>query len=584
MTLVIEKIFPRTLDALVSQFRTASLQGGRLEAWVFDDAADRANAQAALKANGIEAIIRSAYKPLVHFFLEEVERPGDIVSVRIGYPVIEGIERRFLLESYPLSALLDGAEITFDAGTAVPFTYDVAIAYRDGSKVEKQVFAPNRSHIDPAGEDATSPAGWLRVTKGAEIITDEALETDIESLFHTAITAIENHDWGQTEPYFEELSIRAEIATRDVPLACRHETLSLAEALHEDLYFSLLEIFQKKSARPRGDRGLKPGQIVPEILHNSGALSLRIETRPLDVADRDMPKADIDTAPHALSVAQIRAELDAIGGQALSAQSRGGRRLDARYVAGSDPAVIISGGQHANETSGIVGALRAARQLAKQPGAHFVISPLENPDGYALHGRLTALHKSHMHHAARYTGFGNDLEYEPDAVGGKPGYERAIRTQSQTVSGAQLHVNLHGYPAHEWTRPFSGYVPRGFEMWTIPKGFFLIMRHHADWQRQAELLIDRVTAHLSTNRKLLDFNAEQIALFTRHAGEAGFTMVNGFPCLISVDDRHQTPLTLITEYPDETIEGDAFIDAHTAQMETVLGAYAAWQEIVAAAD
>lgn len=584
MTLIIEKTFPRTLDALVSQFSAAPFEGARLEAWVFDDAQDRAKAQAAFQANGIEAIIRSAYKPLVHFFLEEAERPGEIASVRIGYPVIEGSERRFLLESYPLSALLDGAEITFDAGSAAPFTYDVTITYRDGTRVETQVFAPNRSHTDPAGETAISPAGWLRVTKGTETVTDEALETDIESLFHTAITAVDNHDWGQTEPYFEELNIRAEVAARDVPLACGHETISLAEALHEDLYFSLLEIFQKKSGRPRGDRGLKPGQIVPEILHNSGALSLRIETRPLAVADRDMPNAAIDNAPHALSVAQIRAELDAVGGKALSAQSRADRRLDARYVAGSDPAVIISGGQHANETSGIIGALRAARQLAQQPGAHFVISPLENPDGYALHGRLTAIHKSHMHHAARYTGFGNDLEYEPDAVDGKPGYERAIRTQSQAVCNAQLHVNLHGYPAHEWTRPFSGYVPRGFEMWTIPKGFFLILRHHTDWQEQAEMLIDRVTAHLSENRKLLAFNAEQIALFTRHAGETGFTMVNGFPCLVSVDDRHQTPLTLITEYPDETIEDDAFIDAHTAQMETVLGAYTAWKEIVAAAD
>jgi hypothetical protein len=49
--------------------------------------------------------------------------------------------------------------------------------------------------------------------------------------------------------------------------------------------------------------------------------------------------------------------------------------------------------------------------------------------------------------------------------------------------------------------------------------------------------------------------------------------------MISIDDRHDVPLTLITEYPDETIYGDAFIAAHTAQMATVVTAYDAWQNL-----
>ncbi len=49
--------------------------------------------------------------------------------------------------------------------------------------------------------------------------------------------------------------------------------------------------------------------------------------------------------------------------------------------------------------------------------------------------------------------------------------------------------------------------------------------------------------------------------------------------MISIDDRHDVPLTLITEYPDETIYGDAFIAAHTAQMATVVAAYDALQSL-----
>ncbi|MBM7327338.1 peptidase M14, partial [Agrobacterium sp. S2] len=264
----------------------------------------------------------------------------------------------------------------------------------------------------------------------------------------------------------------------------------------------------------------------------------------------------------------------------FQARSRSGRVLSARYVAGSDAAVMISGGQHPNETTGIVGAIRGARKLADRKGAHFTISPLENPDGYALHQRLRVDNPRHMHHAARYTALGDDLEYRTPENSAAHLNEKEIRFKAQEMSGASLHVNLHGYPSHEWTRPLSGYVPRNFAMWTLPKGFFLIIRHHADWESRAEALLDKVTRHLGAIPGLLDYNNRQIALYEIHAGETGFRIINGFPCLSSIDDRHTVPMTLITEYPDETIYGTDFITGHTAQMETVLSAYDAWQEIL----
>ena len=181
-----------------------------------------------------------------------------------------------------------------------------------------------------------------------------------------------------------------------------------------------------------------------------------------------------------------------------------------------------------------------------------------------------------MHHAARYTAFGDDLEYRqnPAAL-----YEHGIRAQAEALTGAQLHINLHGYPAHEWTRPLSGYVPRGFAMWTLPKGFFLVMRHREGWGDIARRLTEAVTADLARNTALMDMNARQIALYGIHAGETGFEMINGFPCYIGHDPRHRVPLTLITEYPDETIYGDAYTAAHTSQMQTVLAAHAAWQQL-----
>lgn len=78
---------------------------------------------------------------------------------------------------------------------------------------------------------------------------------------------------------------------------------------------------------------------------------------------------------------------------------------------------------------------------------------------------------------------------------------------------------------------------------------------------------------------LVAFNATQIDLFETHAGALTFPVVNGFPYLLSEDPDQLTPLMLITEYPDETVTGDAFVQAHTAQMATVMAAYHTFQTL-----
>jgi hypothetical protein len=570
MTSIFETKLERTLDTLVER----AAPGQSIDAWTFDDAKSRRAAEQALKDKGVMARIHSAYKPLLFAFLEEIDLEG-VTAIEVRYPIhADAPANRFRLEAYPLAALVGDADIAFIAREDDELVYDVTLT-RNGQTETLKVQAPNRVHTDAVGETNLSPTGWIS-RDGA---TGERLETDYERLFSLAIDAIANHDWGNEEPYFEELNIAVSHPAEDMPLAVGDEVVSLREALHEDFYFSLLEFFQKKSGRPLGDRGLKPGQIVPEIVRSNGEISVRVETRPLSTGFRDGPEQEIDTASEPPAVAQMSRLLSDIGGEEFDARSRSGRVLSAHYVRGSDTAVMISGGQHPNETTGIVGAIRAARALKQRAGAHFTISPIENPDGYALHQRLRVDNPRHMHHAARYTALGDDLEYRTVENSGQHLNEKAIRFTAQELSGAQLHINLHGYPSHEWTRPLSGYVPRGFGMWTLPKGFFLIMRHHAGWTQQAEAILDHVTRHLGAIPGILDYNNRQIALYETHAGETGFRIINGFPCLSSIDDRHTVPLTLITEYPDETIYGDDFVTGHTAQMETVISAYDVWQTL-----
>ncbi|TBN18255.1 peptidase M14 [Agrobacterium cavarae] len=571
MSPLLNQTFTRTLDAIVE----LAIPGQLLEAWTFDDTESRREAERRLQEKGVTARIRSAYKPLLFAFLEEIDLDG-VEAIEVRYPVhANAPANRFRLEAYPLAALVGEAKIDFIARNDGDFHYDVSL--KRGERIESViVLAPNRVHTDIVGEINVSPTGWLKL--GGQ--PGERLATDYEELFEAGIKAVADHAWGDQEPYFEELNIRVVHPAKDILLPVGDEVVSLREALHEDFYFSLLEFFQKKSGRPLGDRGLRPGQIVPEIARSNGEISVVIETRALTTGFSDGDEQPIDTAQEPIAESQVRKLLAEVGGDAFEARSRSGRILSARYKSGDDAAVMISGGQHPNETTGIVGALRAARKLGQRKQAHFTISPLENPDGYAVHQRLRLDNPRHMHHAARYTALGDDLEYRTSENAGTNLFEKEIRFKAEKRSDAKLHVNLHGYPSHEWTRPLSGYVPRNFAMWTLPKGFFLIIRHHPDWERQAEALLDRVTRHLGAIPGLLDYNNRQIALYEIHAGETGFRIINGFPCLSSVDDRHTVPMTLITEYPDETIYGDDFITGHTAQMETVLSAYDAWQDIM----
>lgn len=570
---LLERSFPSTLDALVAEF--GEKPGSRLEAWVFADVGARRAAEAQLKAKGVEARIRSAFKPLVHAFLEDIATDG-IAIARVAYPQHPGcLPGRFLVEAYPLSGLLPEAEVSFSAGTDTPFTYELSLTDTHGHTEEFRVFAPNHEHTDAVGEPQVSPTGWLRATLADGSSRDERLETDVERLYAAAVAAAA--EWQVPDDGFNQLRIGATLPWPDQPLGIGDEAIRYGEILHEDLYFSLLEVFQTQSGLSLGDRTLQPGQIAPAVAIIPGGPKVRVSVRALSGVVAEGPGQDL-AAPHEPPPpAQIAAELAKVGGSAFGAATVSGREVWGRYVSGSDAAVMISGGQHANEPSGIVGALCAAHALAAREGAHFTVHPLENPDGYALYRELIALSPGQMLHGARYTALGDDLEYRAT----EPRYESAIRDRARALAAPNFHINLHGYPAHEWSRPFTGYVPRGFAMWMLPRGLFFILRHHSAWSGAAERLIDKVTRRVGQALpEVLELTARQRKLSHPHASEPGTRVVNGFCCQISVDDAMPTPLKLTTEYPDESLRGPAFALACRAQEETTLAAYDAYQKIV----
>ena len=301
-----------------------------------------------------------------------------------------------------------------------------------------------------------------------------------------------------------------------------------------------------------------------------------VMTAPFDDAEEATgTPVPLETADRPLTIGQVRDKVRFLGGHQFEAHSRQGRKSLGLYKRGSDEPVLITAAQHANETSGVIGALRAAEILVARPQAHFALVPIENVDGYELHQRLLVQNPRHMQHAARYTASGDDISARLDRTDD----ERAARLEALRLSGARLHINLHGYPAHEWTRPLSGYLPEGFEMWTIPKGFFLIITHYPGWREVSLHLMQELARRLAEDADLVAFNARQIAATRMHSRAQPFEVIHGIPCFLSEGSQYDVPLTLITEAPDETVYGAEMQRQHTTQMRAVLHSIEIYQDI-----
>ncbi len=603
--LLIDRSFPRTADVLLEQLTSADYSGCTAEIYLFEGPENRHSIRAELMARGIHARVRSAYKPIVHFFLEELDRSA-LLRVQVEYPRHPlSIQNRFLLEAYPLTELFPDIDMRFrEAAETEPRSYyRIALSYVDRTE-EHRVFAPNVVQPDFLGSLVYTPSAWLTVAalggKALPAPIDEPVVAEYQQAYQAVMQAVTEHAWGNAEPYFDRLTVTMHLPGAEHDLRYGHEHVSTTEAMHEEIYFSLLEFFQSYGGRPRGDRGLQPGQIVPDIhLANHGAprirVSIQVLATPLPEALEEpaayeapeapearpglpgfMPEAstlvDLSRVDRPLAANMAEIALRGIAGNRFEFRSLQRRAVRGVLHEGSLPAVVISGAQHANETSGVVGALRAAEQLKDRPNSHFVVIPIENPDGYAMHQELCVLNPDHMHHAARYTALGDDLEYRERA----PWFERQARDHAFEISQAQLHLNLHGYPAHEWTRPCTGYLPRGFELWSVPKGFFLILRYKPAYEEVATGLLEHVTMALAGNARLAAFNEQQLRVYRRYVAEVPFGIRHGIPCTIAPAPYQRPGVTLITEFPDETIYGDEFVFAHTVQMETVTCAAEWW--------
>lgn len=566
---------PNSLDAMVERLLGGKYHGAEIELWVFDGRDRRDAASEQLRAQGIAAHIRCAYKPLVHAALEDIDFTG-IKTITIHYPVVTGVpENRFRLEAYPFADLTGGTAVRFEPAAPVDgstlLTYRLEMTHEDETPRTLEVHAPNRFVADPAGERVLNPCGWLRVRRPSASDVDEAFETDQETAFRAAMDTLAEVARKGTEPFFDRLEMHVEAPFFDRDLPVGHECLSTAEAMHEDLYFTALEVF--KTARGLGlfDRTLRPGQLMPVLRTGNGPVHVNLTTAKdpdleSDLAAVKQPLIDLAAADHWLDPGTIKAHLDDLGGDGFEARSQRGRPVWGACFEGDAPNLMITAGQHANETTGPIGALRAARHLVDEGQTGFCVAPLVNPDGYAVFRELCRDYPNHMNHAARFTASGCDLAHV------ERGFENEAHHIGRDRTGARLHMNLHGYPAHEWTRPFTGFMPRGAETWSLPRGFLLILLFWPGWEERGRAILDAVIDALAEDPALVELNRQQRERSSLYTGGFPLEYRKDIPLVIDEVPSELFPVTIITEAPDETVDGELFRLFHTAQMTSVLAA------------
>jgi hypothetical protein len=191
------------------------------------------------------------------------------------------------------------------------------------------------------------------------------------------------------------------------------------------------------------------------------------------------------------------------------------------------PVLSIVGRQHANEVSSTSHILRLAELMATDPEyrkyleeINVVIQPVVNPDGAALAYELQKITPTHMLHAARYSALGTNISGSSN--------RDTLLTESLVMGDvsrrwvADVSLNPHGYPSHEWVHQFANYNPKSFRAYWIPRGWYTNVRsiedpRLRDYQAVALAMRDYIAEEVSKDSDVRETNTRIYDRYQRWA-------------------------------------------------------------------
>jgi hypothetical protein len=316
----------------------------------------RRDIESILRAKGYAPaiVVLNAYKPGLSWLREVVQPALEAIPrlerVRIAFrgfapdpPALE-MRSRWLQELYPGPDLLATAlglpleRVRLSMRTRQREAYAVTAWDRDGTRVYRAGFTPRVSRLPylPAYPEAgwVHPStGGIRLTQSGRVLVDESLPTDRERFWRffqeSILPALENgmtdriaDGGGLPTAFWEEAAIDVRIPETDERLGIGEERIAPLEALHEDLYFVLLDhfrLFAEKHGLPVESQF---GRILPRVSAAAprGRPDARFRARPFTQAPASCavaPAAAARVASIGMEAGRLGFEIEA--GQPLAA-------------------------------------------------------------------------------------------------------------------------------------------------------------------------------------------------------------------------------------------------------------------------
>ncbi|MFC1493169.1 M14 family metallopeptidase [candidate division KSB1 bacterium] len=195
---------------------------------------------------------------------------------------------RWLQEIYPIDAVfsrelgIPDSLISFKSSSDPDPIYRVSVFNKDDEEIFNGAFDPTydvRPFFDlfPEYESVRVTTGWCKVEINGSTVVDKRIKTDPETFWdHLQNTTfrkmidytmdIQNgRPSADNAPYFDEFRVELTLSEPDYRIGIDEEAISSLEALHEDIYFETLSLYDRIAGR-YGVRSMNyPGRILPFI-------------------------------------------------------------------------------------------------------------------------------------------------------------------------------------------------------------------------------------------------------------------------------------------------------------------------------
>lgn len=282
----------------------------------------KARLEKILKAKGYQPSLEvyNAYKPGLCWLLEKVlpvlrrlqsDKDACVHAVELSFSPFEGPQgtmetrTRWLQEIYPGPDLLaqslgwDVSKIRLRMDPVQQATYRVRAWNPEGNLLLDEALTPRCSTLPYFGQSERAgmvhpTTSGVRLMQGSHILLDRSIPTDREvfwrvfgkrwlpALWKSMERRLSAGHTAGLRAFWKEIRIDVRIEETEKPLGLDQERLSPMEALHEDLYFTMLEAYKDFAKRHGLCESLHLGQVMPFVAWKSpgGRARARLEAQP----------------------------------------------------------------------------------------------------------------------------------------------------------------------------------------------------------------------------------------------------------------------------------------------------------------